>query len=99
MERKQRGILLTAIGIILFLISFFLLLPIGVLYIISLVFMFIAVVLIGLGSAMALGFDRSLDVTPQTCYYCNGNGEIAGIDGEETCPRCGGTGLARENDS
>ena len=99
MERKQKGILLTVFGVVLFFISFFLLLPIQALYIVSLVFMFIAVVLIGLGSAMALGFDRSLDVSPQTCYYCNGDGEITGVDGKETCPRCGGTGLARENDS
>ncbi|TFG31571.1 30S ribosomal protein S27ae [Candidatus Thorarchaeota archaeon] len=28
------------------------------------------------------------------CYYCEGDGMID----SETCPRCGGTGLARNDD-
>ncbi|MHA1961456.1 MAG: hypothetical protein ACW99U_14635 [Candidatus Thorarchaeota archaeon] len=98
MERARKGLLLAVCGVILFLSAAIFLYPIPEFYIASLVSMFIAAVLIGLGSAVAKGFDKSLDVPSDDCYYCEGTGRTKGADGTETCPRCGGTGLARPDD-
>ncbi|UCE11845.1 MAG: hypothetical protein JSW61_07905 [Candidatus Thorarchaeota archaeon] len=98
MDRARKGLLLAISGVFLFLAAAFILYPIAEFYIVSLVTMFIAAVLIGLGSAVAKGFDKSLDVPSADCYYCGGSGRIKGIEGTETCPRCGGTGLARPDD-
>jgi RecJ-like exonuclease len=68
------------------------------LYLVALLIMFSAVILIGIGSALAKGYDRSIDVEPVYCYYCEGSGKIEGTLGPEVCPRCGGTGLARPED-
>ena len=98
MDRIRTGIVLAILGVSLFLVSLYILWNIEFLYLISLLMMFLAVVLIGLGSALAKGFDRSIDVESDSCYYCDGTGKIKGIDASETCPRCGGTGLARPDD-
>ena len=98
MERARKGLFIALIGVFLFVLSFFALLNAPDLYLLSLVLMFVAVVLIGLGSAVAKGFDSSLDSPTDDCYYCKGTGRIGGPDGSETCPRCGGTGLARADD-
>lgn len=98
MDRMRTGIILAVLGVLLFLVSLYILWNIEFLYLISLVMMFIAVVLIGLGSALVKGFDRSIDVEIDACYYCEGTGKIKGVEGSETCPRCGGTGLARSDD-
>ncbi len=80
------------IGAFAFIISLFVLLPLN--YILSLLSMFGSVVLIGIGVAFAKGVDKTLDPPREECYYCNGSGKVEG----ETCPRCGGTGLARPDD-
>lgn len=96
MERKRLGPFVAAIGTILLIVSLFLLLPLD--YILSLLLMFCSVILIGIGVAFAKGVDKTLDTPEDTCYYCQGSGKILSGDVEEVCPRCGGTGLAREND-
>ncbi len=98
MDRKRNGILIVIIGALLFIGAFMFLLPVTEFYFISLILMFIAVVFIGIGSAMAKNFDRTIDTPTEECYYCNGTGRIMGADEEEVCPRCGGSGLAREDD-
>jgi membrane protein implicated in regulation of membrane protease activity len=98
MERKQTGPLLVVIGIALLFISLFYVLPIPDFYILSLFMMFLSVVLIGVGAAFARGVDSSLDVPTDDCYYCKGTGKIRSGDELRTCPRCGGTGLARADD-
>ena len=32
----------------------------------------------------------------EKCFYCNGSGKIwrYGMDGDQSCPRCGGSGRA-----
>ena len=94
MERKKVGPGLVVVGIILFLVSLFLLLPSPGLYLASLFMMFVSVVLIGIGAAFAKGVDSNLDVPREDCYYCEGTGR----KDEEVCPRCGGSGLARPDD-
>jgi hypothetical protein len=94
MERKKGGPGLIVIGVILFVVSLLLILPMPALYLASLFIMFIAVVLIGVGTAFAKGVDRSLDIPSDECYYCQGSGK----KDTEVCPRCGGSGLARPDD-
>ena len=98
MDRMRIGIILTIVGVLVFIVSLYILLNFVELYLPSLLALFLAVVLIGLGSALAKGFDRSIDVQTDLCYYCEGTGKIQGVEGSETCPRCGGTGLARPDD-
>ncbi len=98
MEKKSTGTILAIFGLVMFILTFILILPIPEFYFVSLVLMFIAVVFVGLGSAIAKGFDKSIETPTEPCYYCNGTGKIT-IEGVEgVCPRCGGSGLAREDD-
>ena len=99
MERRKKGFTFAILGILLFLISSVLLLQIPDFYLGSLITMFIAVVLIGLGGAIAKGYDIKLETTTEECYFCNGSGKIEAIEGSEICPRCGGTGKALPEDS
>ncbi len=99
MERRKKGFTFAILGILLFLISLMLLLQIPDFYLGSLVIMFIAVVLIGLGGAIAKGYDIKLETMAEECYFCNGSGKIEGARGSEVCPRCGGTGKALPEDS
>ena len=98
MERKKRGLFLAAIGVLLFVISLVLLLYSADLYLIALVNLFVGVVLIGMGTALAKEIDASIELPRDDCYYCKGTGMIGSGDEMETCPRCGGTGLARQDD-
>lgn len=98
MSRKARGAGLLSVGVVIFILSFFILLPVGELYLVSLVVMFGGVVLVGIGGAMAKGIDSTLDAPIGECYFCKGSGKIPGVKGPETCPRCGGTGRARTDD-
>ena len=98
MDRMRIGIILAILGVLIFFSSLYILWNYEFLYLASLLMMFSAVVLIGLGSALAKGFDRSIDVEMVLCYYCEGTGKIKGVEEPETCPRCGGTGLARPDD-
>ena len=75
MERRKVGPGLIVIGILLFLVSLIIILPIASLYLASLFSMFVAVVLIGVGAAFAKGVDSSLDVPSEDCYYCGGSGK------------------------
>jgi len=54
--------------------------------------------MIGIGSAIVKGIEVSLDIPEGECYYCNGSGKIGKSEEQETCPRCGGSGLARSDD-
>ena len=99
MERRKKGFTLAILGTSLFLISLVLLLQIPDFYLGSLVTLFIAVVLIGLGGAIAKGYDIKLETTTDECYFCNGSGTIEGVESSEVCPRCGGTGKALPEDS
>jgi len=99
MERRKKGFIFAVLGILLFLISLMIMLQIPDFYFGSLVTMFIAVVLIGLGGAIAKGYDIRLETTTEECYFCNGSGKIDGVEGSEVCPRCGGTGKALPEDS
>ncbi|OLS30852.1 MAG: Chaperone protein DnaJ [Candidatus Thorarchaeota archaeon AB_25] len=99
MDRKRIGLLLVIIGFVQFFITLFFILPIPYLYLASLFMMFLAVVIIGVGAAFARGVDSSLDVPSDDCYYCKGTGKIKSGEEFETCPRCGGSGLARPDDS
>ena len=99
MERRKKGFSFAILGILLFLISLMLMLQIPNFYLGSLLTMFIAVVLIGLGGAIAKGYDIKLETTTEECYFCNGSGRIKAIEGSEVCPRCGGTGRALPEDS
>jgi ribosomal protein S27AE len=98
MERKKRGLLFVVAGVLIFAGSLILLLYFADLYFIALVSLFIGVVLIGMGTALAKEIDASIEVPRDECYYCRGTGKIRSEDEEETCPRCGGTGLARQDD-
>ncbi|MFW9890537.1 MAG: hypothetical protein ACFFER_20375 [Candidatus Thorarchaeota archaeon] len=98
MERKKRGVLLVGAGILIFAVSIVLLLYFVDLYFIALVSSFIGVVVIGMGTALAKEIDASIEMPRDDCYYCRGTGKIGSEDEEETCPRCGGTGLARQDD-
>ena len=99
MERKTIGLLLIVIGVALCLGTLFLVLPLPGLYIVSLFMMFVAVVLVGVGAAFARGVESSLDVPTDDCYYCKGTGKIKSGEEFGTCPRCGGSGLARPDDA
>ncbi len=98
MVRKKRGLLIATIGVLLFVISLVLLLYFNDLYFFALLNMFIGVVLIGMGTALAKEIDASIELPRDDCYYCKGTGNIGSGDEVETCPRCGGTGLARQDD-
>jgi hypothetical protein len=89
---------LSLAGVFVLVSSILILLPVPELYLLSLICMFVGVVLIGVGGAMVKEYDNNLDAPDKDCYYCNGMGRIEGPDGFETCPRCGGTGLARSDD-
>ncbi len=91
MERSRLGLILILIGAILFVISLFVLLLYNDFYLFSLFAMFLAVILIAIGFAYARGVDSFIDYTSDDCFYCKGSGKID----TETCPRCGGTGIAR----
>lgn len=99
MDRKTIGLILAAIGLVLFVVTLFFILPIPGLYLPSLFMLFLAVVLIGVGAAFARGVDSSLDTPSDDCYYCEGTGKIKSGEEYSTCPRCGGSGLARPDDS
>ncbi|MFX1560967.1 MAG: hypothetical protein ACFFBL_10305 [Promethearchaeota archaeon] len=98
MDRKTIGLLLIIIGLVLFFATLFFILPIPGLYLPSLFLLFFAVVLIGVGAAFARGVESSLDIPSDDCYYCKGTGKIRSGEEFETCPRCGGSGLARPDD-
>ena len=99
MERRRKGFTFAILGILLFLVSMVLLLQVPDFYLGSLVTMFIAVVLIGLGGALAKGYDIKLETTTAECYFCNGSGKIESKGNSEVCPRCGGTGKESLGDS
>ncbi len=94
MERSSLGSIFILIGLILFVISLFVLLSYTDLYLFSLFAMFLSVVLIAIGFAYAKGVDSSIEYPSDDCYHCKGSGKV----NTETCPRCGGTGFAREGD-
>ncbi|TFG10846.1 hypothetical protein EU538_00650 [Candidatus Thorarchaeota archaeon] len=98
MNRRSKGMFLSLAGVFVLVSSILILLPVPELYLLSLICMFVGVVLIGVGGAMVKEYDNNLDEPDEDCYYCNGMGRIEGPDGFETCPRCGGTGLARSDD-
>jgi len=94
MERSRLGLVFILIGVILFVISLLVLLSFTDLYLHSLFAMFLSVILIAIGFAYAKGVDSSIDYHSDDCYHCKGSGKV----NTETCPRCGGTGLARADD-
>ncbi len=94
MERSRLGLVFILLGAILFVISFFVLLSYTDLYLLSLFIMFLSVILIAIGFAYAKGVDSSIDYPTDDCYHCKGSGKV----NTETCPRCGGTGIARLDD-
>lgn len=94
MERSRLGLVFILLGAILFVISFFVLLSYTDLYLLSLFIMFLSVILIAIGFAYAKGVDSSIDYSTNDCYHCKGSGKV----NTETCPRCGGTGIARLDD-
>ena len=99
MKRNQKGILSILFGLILFIIGFFIILPIEQFYLASLFILFFACVLIAVGGAMLKEIDASLETPSDDCYYCKGTGMITDSGGSKgTCPRCGGTGIARADD-
>ncbi|MDH4214876.1 MAG: hypothetical protein OEV85_13240 [Candidatus Thorarchaeota archaeon] len=94
MEKSRFGFGLGLIGASVFLISLILLLPMsGIYYLPSLLGMFVGTVMIAIGVAIAKGADSSLEPRKEDCYYCQGSGKV----NRETCPRCGGTGIAPAN--
>ena len=99
MDRTVRGAVAALTGAIVFLLSLFFLLPVPILYVPSLLLMFVGVIMIGVGSAVAKGFDKNLDEVGIQCYFCKGTGRIDGINGKEVCPRCGGSGAGRSDDA
>ena len=94
MERSRLGLVFILIGAILFVISLFVLLFQEDLYLFSLFVMFLSVILIAIGFAYAKGVDSSIDYPSDDCFHCKGTGKV----NTETCPRCGGTGIARVDD-
>ncbi len=95
MERSRTGLALGSIGVLVFLISLFTLLPLaGIFYLPSLFGMFAGTVLIAIGIAISKGADQSLEGSREDCYYCNGSGKVD----HENCPRCGGTGISPVNE-
>ncbi|MHA1484453.1 MAG: hypothetical protein ACTSPR_03935 [Candidatus Thorarchaeota archaeon] len=99
MDRKKKGFTFAILGIMLFLLSLVLLLQMPDFYLGSLMIMFVAVVFIGLGGALAKGYDITLETTTEECYFCKGSGKIEGRETSEVCPRCGGTGKALPEES
>ena len=99
MEKKSTSIILVFIGIALFLGSMIFLLPLAQFYLLALLLMFGGAILIGIGGALVKGFDSSFQLPKDDCYYCNGTGKVKAGESTETCARCGGTGLARPDDS
>ncbi|MHA2140736.1 MAG: hypothetical protein ACXADC_02140 [Candidatus Thorarchaeota archaeon] len=98
MERRRRGLFLATIGFLVFVISLVLLLYFAELYLLALLLLFVGVVFIGMGTALAKEIDASIELPSDDCYYCRGTGKIGSGDKEETCPRCGGTGISRQDD-
>jgi hypothetical protein len=98
MSRKVKGGGLLIAGVIIFGFSFLMMLPIEGLYVVSLAVMFGGIVLVGIGGAMAKGYESSLDAPAGDCYFCKGTGKVPGVKGPETCPRCGGTGKSRPDE-
>lgn len=95
MERSRLGFLLILLGVIIFLASLFVILPLSSsLYVISLFGMFAGIVMIAIGIAISKEMENSLGIEREECYYCNGSGKV----NQETCPRCGGTGIAPAKD-
>ncbi|MHA1964279.1 MAG: hypothetical protein ACW97G_06795 [Candidatus Thorarchaeota archaeon] len=99
MDRKMVGLLFVIMGIVLCFGTLFFILPIPGMYIISLFMMFFAVVLVGVGAAFSRNAESSLDIPSDDCYYCQGAGKIKSGEEFDTCPRCGGSGLARPDDT
>ncbi len=90
MEQSRIGLGLGSIGVLLFLVSLFIVLPLSELYYApSLLGMFAGIVLIAIGIAVSKGIGISMELQRKDCYYCKGSGRVSG----ETCPRCGGTGI------
>jgi hypothetical protein len=90
MEKSRIGLLFDLLGILLFLTSLFILLPLSEMYyVLSLFGMFAGIVLIAVGIALPKGVGKSLEHRTDDCYYCKGSGKV----NQETCPRCGGTGF------
>lgn len=94
MQRSQLGLIFIVAGFLEFIIALIILLTISFLYIVSLFIMFVSVIEIAVGFAYAKGVEHSLDIPSDDCYYCKGTGKVD----NETCPRCGGSGLARADD-
>ncbi len=95
MERSKIGFGLGSIGVLVFLVSLFILLPLSELYYVPSLFgMFAGIVLIAIGVAVSKGAGKSMEVQRKDCYYCRGSGSVSG----ETCPRCGGTGITPEDE-
>ncbi|MHA1134992.1 MAG: hypothetical protein ACTSSE_00735 [Candidatus Thorarchaeota archaeon] len=63
MERSRLGLVLILIGVILFVISLFVVLLMFDLNLLSLFAMFISVILIAVGFAYTRGFDNSIDAS------------------------------------
>ena len=84
------GFGLGLVGVLVFLVSLFIVLPLSELYYVpSLSGMFAGIVLIAIGVAVSKGVGKSMEVQRNDCYYCKGSGSVSG----EACPRCGGTGI------
>jgi hypothetical protein len=95
MERSRLGFLLVLLGVIVLLISLFVVLPFSsAFYVISLFGMFAGIVMIAVGIAISKEMENSLGIDRETCYYCDGSGKVD----KETCPRCGGTGISPPED-
>jgi hypothetical protein len=95
MERSKLGFALAITGIIVLLVSLFIVLPLsGIFYVISLFGMFAGIVMIAIGIALSKGMEQSLGIEREKCYYCDGSGKV----NQETCPRCGGTGITPSED-
>ncbi len=99
MNKNQKSILLASVGTLLFIIALFWLLPIEGLYLLALLTMFAGVILIGVGTALAKGFDRTIETPAEDCYFCGGTGIVDSPEGKRPCPRCGGTGIAPDADT
>jgi len=98
LDRKRSALVFLVVGIVLFVLSMFYLLPLEGLYVPALVIMFAGVIMIGIGGAVLKGIDRSLGIPEGECRFCKGTGRISDPTGTATCPRCGGTGKARADD-
>jgi hypothetical protein len=95
MEKSRLGLVSAVIGIAIFLVSLFIVLPLsGIFYVPSLFGMFAGIVMIAVGVALSKGMEQSLGIENEKCYYCNGSGKV----NTETCPRCGGTGISPDED-